>query len=89
MYNAKNANTAINTPPTFWYFWKKFAKENALLSQLFVIDNKTPISEVVAQAGKAAGKDIKLVDYVRYQLGEGIEKEVSDFAAEVAAAVGA
>lgn len=69
---------------------KKFAKENALLSQLFVIDNKTPISEVVAQVGKAAaGKDIKLVDYVRYQLGEGIEKEVSDFAAEVAAAVGA
>jgi elongation factor Ts len=68
---------------------KKFAKENALLSQLFVIDNKTPISDVVAQAGKAAGKDIKLVDYVRFQLGEGIEKEVSDFAAEVAAAVGA
>jgi elongation factor Ts len=68
---------------------KKFAKENALLSQLFVIDNKTPIADVVAQAGKAAGAEIKLVDYVRYQLGEGIEKEVSDFAAEVAAAVGA
>jgi elongation factor Ts len=68
---------------------KKFAKENALLSQLFVIDNKTPIADVVAQAAKAAGKSIKLVDYVRFQLGEGIEKEVSDFAAEVAAAVGA
>ncbi len=68
---------------------KKFAKENALLSQLFVMDNKTPISDVVAQAAKAAGKSIKLVDYVRFQLGEGIEKEVSDFAAEVAAAVGA
>jgi elongation factor Ts len=67
---------------------KKFAKENALLSQLFVMDNKTPIADVVAQAAKAAGKSIKLVDYVRYQLGEGIEKEVSDFAAEVAAAVG-
>jgi elongation factor Ts len=66
----------------------KFAKENALLSQLFVIDNKTPIAQVVAQAGKAAGTKIVLKDYVRFQLGEGIEKEVSDFAAEVAAAVG-
>jgi elongation factor Ts len=65
----------------------KFAKENALLSQLFVMDNKTPISEVVAKAGKDAGAGIVLKDYVRFQLGEGIEKEVSDFAAEVAAAV--
>lgn len=67
---------------------KKFAKENALLSQLFVMDNKTPVSDVVAQAGKAAGKTIVLKDYVRFQLGEGIEKEETDFAAEVAAAVG-
>lgn len=66
---------------------KKFAKENALLSQLFVIDNKTPVSDVVAQAAKAAGKSIVLKDYVRFQLGEGIEKEETDFAAEVAAAV--
>ncbi|HPV68370.1 MAG TPA: translation elongation factor Ts, partial [Sphingorhabdus lacus] len=68
---------------------KKFAKENALLSQLFVIDGKTAIADVVAAAGKEAGKPIVLKDYVRFQLGEGIEKEVSDFAAEVAAAVGA
>lgn len=66
----------------------KFAKENALLSQVFVMDNKTPIADVVAQAAKAAGKSIALTDFVRFQLGEGIEKEVSDFAAEVAAAVG-
>ncbi|KUO54091.1 MAG: elongation factor Ts [Sphingomonadales bacterium BRH_c42] len=65
----------------------KFAKENALLSQVFVMDNKTPISEIVAKAGKEAGTAIVLKDYVRFQLGEGIEKEVSDFAAEVAAAV--
>ena len=65
----------------------KFAKENALLSQLFVMDNKTPIADVVAKAGKDAGKPIVLKDYVRFQLGEGIEKEESDFAAEVAAAV--
>jgi elongation factor Ts len=66
---------------------KKFAKENALLSQLFVMDNKTAISDVVAQAGKQAGTSIVLKDYVRFQLGEGIEKEATDFAAEVAAAV--
>ena len=68
---------------------KKFAKENALLSQVFVMDNKTPVSEIVAKAGKDAGAEIVLKDYVRFQLGEGIEKEESDFAAEVAAAVGA
>lgn len=65
----------------------KYAKENALLSQVFVLDNKTPIQQVVDQAGKDAGAKIVLKDYVRFQLGEGIEKEVSDFAAEVAAAV--
>jgi len=67
---------------------KKFAKENALLSQIFVMDNKTPISEVLAQAGKEAGAEIKLTEYVRYQLGEGIEKKEEDFAAEVAATIG-
>ncbi|MCZ8323285.1 MAG: translation elongation factor Ts [Novosphingobium sp.] len=66
----------------------KFAKDNALLSQLFVMDNKTPVAQVIEQAGKAAGTKIVLKDYVRFQLGEGIEKEVSDFAAEVAAAAG-
>ena len=66
----------------------KFAKENALLSQVFVMDNKTPVAQVVEQAGKDAGAEIKLTDYVRFQLGEGIEKKEEDFAAEVAAAVG-
>ncbi|RIV92802.1 elongation factor Ts [Aurantiacibacter xanthus] len=65
----------------------KYAKENALLSQVFVMDNKTPIAEVVAKAAKDAGTAIVLKDYVRFQLGEGIEKEETDFAAEVAAAV--
>ncbi|TPG42985.1 elongation factor Ts [Sphingomonas koreensis] len=67
---------------------KKFAKENALMSQLFVMDSKTPIADVVAKAGKEAGTTITLKDYVRFQLGEGIEKEASDFAAEVAATAG-
>lgn len=67
---------------------KKFAKENALLSQLFVMDNKTSVEDTVAKFGKDNGGSVKLTDYVRFQLGEGIEKEESDFAAEVAAAVG-
>jgi elongation factor Ts len=66
----------------------KYRKENALVSQLLVMDGKTKISDVVANAAKTAGKPIKLTDYVRFQLGEGIEKETSDFAAEVAAASG-
>ncbi len=66
----------------------KFAKENALLNQIFVMDGKTKIADVVAQAAKAAGAAITLSDYVRFQLGEGIERETSDFAAEVAAAAG-
>jgi elongation factor Ts len=66
----------------------KFAKENALLSQVFVMDNKTPVADVVAQAGKDAGARVTLKGFVRFQLGEGIEKKVSDFAAEVAEAAG-
>ena len=66
----------------------KFAKDNALLSQVFVMDNKTPIAQVVEQAAKAAGAAIVLKDFVRFQLGEGIEKKETDFAAEVAAAAG-
>ena len=66
----------------------KFRKENALLSQLFVMDGKTPVAEVVAAAGKDVGAAITLKGFVRFQLGEGIEKAESDFAAEVAAVAG-
>ena len=66
----------------------KYRKDNALLSQLFVIDNKTPVADVVASAGKEAGCPIKLKAFERFQIGEGIERETSDFAAEVAAAAG-
>jgi elongation factor Ts len=66
----------------------KFRKDNALLSQLFVRDNKTPVAEVVSSAAKDAGAPISVKGFVRFQLGEGIEKKVDDFAAEVAAAAG-
>jgi elongation factor Ts len=66
----------------------KFRKENALLSQIFVIDNKTKVEDVIAEAGRKAGGPVTLKAYVRFQLGEGIERKESDFAAEVAAAAG-
>jgi len=66
----------------------KYRKDNALLSQLFVIDNKTPVADVVQQAGKEAGSPITLKAFERFQIGEGIEKAESDFAADVAAAAG-
>ena len=61
---------------------------NALLSQLFVMDNKTRVSDVVAAEAKRLGADVTLTGFVRFQLGEGIERKESDFAAEVAAASG-
>jgi elongation factor Ts len=66
----------------------KFRKENVLVSQIFVLDNKTKVEDVIAAAAKDAGGPIALKAYVRFQLGEGIERQESDFAAEVAAAAG-
>jgi elongation factor Ts len=66
----------------------KFRKENALLSQIFVIDNKTRVDDVITIEAKRLGADIALKRFVRFQLGEGIERKESDFAAEVAAASG-
>ncbi|KPF80525.1 elongation factor Ts [alpha proteobacterium AAP81b] len=67
---------------------RKFAQENALLTQVFVMDGKSKVQDVVAAAAKAAGTPIAIKAFVRLQLGEGIEKEEKDFAAEVAAAAG-
>ena len=43
------------------------------------MDNKTPVAEVVASAAKDAGTGIQLIGFVRFQLGEGIEKKVGRF----------
>jgi elongation factor Ts len=64
---------------------KKYYQEVVLLEQTSVIDGETRIADVVAKAGKEAGVDIALKAFVRFNLGEGVEKEESDFAAEVAA----
>lgn len=66
----------------------KYRRENALMSQVFVMDNKSRIEDVVAQTGKDAGTEITLRDFIRFQLGEGIEKKEENFAEEVAATVG-
>jgi len=64
---------------------KKYYQEVVLLEQTSVIDGETRIADVVANAGKDAGAKIALTGFVRFNLGEGIEKEETDFAAEVAA----
>ena len=64
---------------------KKYYQEVVLLEQTSVIDGETQIAGVVANAAKSAGTDIKLTAFARFNLGEGIEKEETNFAAEVAA----
>lgn len=68
---------------------RKYYEEVVLPEQLFVIDGKTKVSDVVKAAEKDAGAPIKLVAFERFALGEGIEKVADDFAAEVAKAAGA
>lgn len=63
---------------------RKYYEEICLMDQAFIMDPDTKISAVVEKAAKDAGTAIKLAGFVRYVLGEGIEKEVVDFAAEVA-----
>jgi elongation factor Ts len=64
---------------------RKFYEEFVLLEQIFVVDQETKISKLVEQSGKAAGAPIRLESFARFALGEGIERQPTDFAAEVAA----
>jgi elongation factor Ts len=63
---------------------RKYYEEVCLLEQIFIMDGETKISAVLDKASKDMGKSVKLTGFVRFQLGEGIEKEEADFAAEVA-----
>lgn len=56
-----------------------------LLGQFYVMDDKKTIAQVLEAKSKELGDSIEITEYVRFELGEGIEKEVVDFAAEVAA----
>ena len=66
----------------------KFYEENCLLQQAFVKDGSVTVEQYMNSAAKALGGSVKFVDAVRFEKGEGIEKKVDDFAAEVAAAAG-
>jgi elongation factor Ts len=68
---------------------KEFFQQACLLSQVFVLDGKATVAEAVKAAEKDAGQPIKVTGFVRYALGEGIEKKEEDFAAEVAKTVAA
>ena len=64
---------------------KTYAKENCLLDQAFVLDDTKSVAQAAKEFEKTAGAPIKIAAFVRYALGEGIEKKTEDFAAEVAA----
>ncbi|WP_169753334.1 translation elongation factor Ts [Campylobacter mucosalis] len=59
-----------------------------LLGQFYVMDDKKTIEQVIAEKSKELGGKIEIVKYVRFELGDGLEKKVDDFAAEVAAQIG-
>ena len=66
---------------------KEFFGSAVLMQQVFVIDGKATVAEAVKAAEKTVGAPIKITKFVRYALGEGIDKKEEDFAAEVAKAV--
>jgi len=66
---------------------RKFYEETVLLEQIFVIDGERRVGKVIEAAAKEAGAPIRVAGFVRFALGEGIERLPSDFAAEVGAQV--
>lgn len=63
---------------------RKYYEQVVLLEQVFVIDGSSKISAVLEKAGKDFGAPVKLTGFVRFELGEGVEKKADDFASEVA-----
>jgi len=64
---------------------RKFYEEVVLLDQVFVIDGESRVGKVIEAAAKTTGKPIRVAGFVRFALGEGVERPSSDFAAEVGA----
>jgi elongation factor Ts len=67
---------------------RKFYEETVLLSQTFVIDGETQVGKVLENASKDLGAPVTVEAFIRFQVGEGIEKAESDFADEVAQMAG-
>jgi elongation factor Ts len=67
---------------------RKFYEEVVLLEQVYVIDGESRVKDVIANTANDIGAPVTMTAFARYALGEGIEKQESDFAAEVAAQAG-
>ena len=67
---------------------RKFYEEVCLLDQIFVVDGETRVRKILEAASKDLGAEVKVAAFVRFVLGEGIERDETDFAAEVAAQLG-
>jgi elongation factor Ts len=67
---------------------RKYYEEVCLLEQTFVIDGETRVRKVLDKAGTDLGTAVKVTEFFRFQLGEGIQKRSDDFAGEVAAQLG-
>ena len=65
---------------------RKYYEEVCLLEQTYVIDGEIKVGKVIEAAGEEIGAPVALKGFVRFALGEGVEKKEEDFAAEVAAA---
>ena len=65
-------------------YFDEAMRESVLFEQIFVIDGKTKIADVVKEAEKTAGAPVALAGFIRFGLGDGIEKAEDDFAGEVA-----
>jgi len=65
----------------------KYYKENCLVEQEFVKENSMTVAEYINSVAKTLGGDIKVVEFARYEKGEGIQKREDDFAAEVASMI--
>ena len=65
----------------------KYYKENCLVDQQYVIDGEMTVGKYVESFAKELGGSIKIVSFVRYEKGEGIQKKEDDFAAEVASMI--
>jgi len=66
---------------------RKYYEEASLEDQIYVVDGENKIKKVVEMFEKDSGADVTITKFIRFELGEGVEKETEDFAAEVAAQI--
>jgi len=67
---------------------EKYFGDFCILEQAFIKDPDRKVGQLLAEAGKAAGAEVSIKSFMRFQVGEGLEKRTSDLAAEVAKQIG-